>query len=113
MVANDQTHYRPTIRGTGNCYQNTMLMLIEHDRDDITQSTQLTFNELMNQSTPSPANDWFQQDKTWPTNSISWQATPVPPITTPDYLQTPGHYQLLDYQPGHPGLDYALLPVIE
>jgi hypothetical protein len=113
IAANDEPRYRPTIRGSDNCYQNTMLMLIEHDRDDIMQTTQLTINELTIESNPSPDNDWFQQQNILPTSSITWQATPVPPITTPDYLQTPHHYQLLDYQAGFPGFDYQLLPVVE
>jgi len=113
IAANDEPRYRPTIRGSGNCYQNTLLMLIDHDRDDIMQTTQLTINELTIESNPSPDNDWFQQQNILPTSSITWQATPVPPIITPDYLQTPHHYQLLDYQAGFPGFDYQLLPVVE
>jgi serine/threonine protein kinase len=113
ISANDEPRYRPTIRGSGNYFQNTMLMLIEHDRDDIMQTTQLTINELTIESNPSPDNDWFQQQNILPTSSVTWQTTPVPPIITPDYLQTPHHYQLLDYQAGLPGFDYQLLPAVE
>jgi serine/threonine protein kinase len=113
ITTSEELRYRPTIRGSDNCYQNTRLMLIEHDRDDIMRTTQLTFDELTIESSPFQDNDWFQQQNILPTSSITWQATPVPPITTPDYLQTPHHYQLLDYQPGSPGFDYQLLPVIE
>ena len=90
-----------------------MLMLIEHDRNEIAQTTHLTINELAVAPTQTQENDWFQQQNILPANSITWQATPVPPITTPDYLQTPNQYQLLDYQVELPGFDYRLLPVIE
>ena len=113
ITTGEELHYRPTIRGTANCYQNTTLMLIDHDRDDIMQTTQLTLDELTLESNPFQETGWFQQQNILPTSNITWQATPVPPITTPDYLQTPHHYQLLDYQPGSPGFDYQLLPVIE
>jgi serine/threonine protein kinase len=113
IAANDEPRYRPTISGSDNCYQNTMLMLIEHDRDDIMQTTQLTINELTSESDPSPDNDWFQQQNILPTSSITWQVTPVPPITLPDFSQTPNHYQLLNYQTGLPGFDYELLPAVE
>jgi serine/threonine protein kinase len=113
IATSEELRYRPTIRGSDNCYQNTKLMLIEHDRDDIMQTTQLTFDELTVDSDPFRDNNWFQQQNILSTSSITWQATPVPPITTPDYLQAPHHYQLLDYQPGSPGFDYQLLPVIE
>ena len=113
IASNDEPRYRPTIRGTDNCYQNTMLMLIEHDRDEIMHTTQITINELTVESNLSEDNDWFQQQNILPTSIITWQSTPVPPITTPDYLQTPHHYQLLDYQAELPGFDYQLLPVVE
>ena len=90
-----------------------MLMLVEHARNDIMQTTQLTIDELSIEPNASPDNDWFQQTNILPTSSITWQATPVPPITTPDYLQTHHHYQLLNYQAGSPGFDYQLLPVVE
>jgi serine/threonine protein kinase len=113
ITTREEPRYRPTIRGSDNCYQNTKLMLIEHDRDDIMRTTQFTFDELTIESSPFQDNDWFLQQNILPTSSITWQATPVPPITTPDYLQTPHHYQLLDYQLESPGFDYQLLPVIE
>jgi eukaryotic-like serine/threonine-protein kinase len=113
ISTSEELRYRPTIRGSDNCYQNTTLMLIEQDRDDMMQTTQLTFDQLTAEANPFQNNDWFQQENILPTNSITWQATPVPPITTPDYLQAPHHYQLLDYQPASPGFDYRLLPAIE
>jgi len=112
IVSNDEPPYRPTLRGSDNCYQNTMLMLIEHYRNDFMQTTQLTINELVDEPL-YPENDWFQQQNILPTSLITWQATPVPPITTPDYLQTPRHYQLLDYQAELPGFNYQLLPLVE
>ncbi|MBT7916070.1 MAG: serine/threonine protein kinase [Planctomycetaceae bacterium] len=113
ITSSNETRYRPTISGSNNYYQNTMLMLIEHDRNEIAQTTHLTINELAVAPTQTQENDWFQQQNILPANSITWQATPVPPITTPDYLQTPNQYQLLDYQVELPGFDYRLLPVIE
>ena len=113
IATSEELRYRPTMRGSDNCYQNTRLMLIEHDRDDIMQTTQLTFDELTVDSDSFQDNDWFQQQNILLSSSITWQATPVPPITTPDYLQAPHQYQLLDYQPGSPGFDYQLLPVVE
>ena len=113
ISAIDEPRYRPTIRGSDNCYQNTMLMLVEHARNDIMQTTQLTIDELSIEPNASLDNDWFQQTNILPTSSITWQATPVPPITTPDYLQTHHYYQLLNYQAGSPGFDYKLLPVVE
>lgn len=113
IATSDEPRYRPTISGSDNFYQNTMLMLIEHARNDITETTQLTIDALSIESNAAQDNDWFQQTNILPTSSITWQATPVPPITTPDYLQTPQHYQLLNYQAELPGFNYQLLPVLE
>ena len=113
ISTSEEPRYRPTMRGSDNCYQNTTLMLLERDRDDIMQTTQLTLGELTVDSGPTDGNDWFQQENILSNNNITWQATPVPPITTPDYLQAPHHYQLLDYRPESPGFDYQLLPVMK
>jgi serine/threonine protein kinase len=113
IASGDERRYRPTISGSDNFYQNTMLMLVEHDRNDIMQTSQLTIDDLTIDSSPSQDDAWFQQKDILPAGSITWQATTVPPSTTPDYLQTPNDYQLLNYQIGLPGFDYRLLPAIE
>jgi serine/threonine protein kinase len=113
IASSAERRYRPTISGSDNFYQNTMLMLVEHDRNDIMQTSQLTIDDLTIDSSPSQGNAWFQQKNILPTGSITWQATTVPPITTPDYLQTPNDYQQLNYQVGLPGFDYRLLPAID
>ena len=113
VSATGETPYRPLISGNHNYYQNTSIMIEEHDREDFTQSSQLTIDEILAQSDSPDVLPWFRQQNILPASSIDWQSDPVPPLEIPAYMQQPEHYRLLQYEPGMPGFHFESLPTVK